>query len=292
MNDELENIQEPVTEVTENTDGQAVEQFDGGIELTDTASSIEEKEEVKMYTQEEMEEIINKRVNERVDELLPKKIEREKRKMEREHQAELSKYKETESILSMGMGTNDLSESNKRMREFYKEQGIVIPEYQPKQNVYSQREEEILAKAEANEIIELGYDEVKNEANRLADIGYENMTNREKALFNTLSTHLDSENKKKELAKLGVKDDLLNNQQFKDFASQFNSKTPIKNIYELYSQTHQQSKKVEPIGSMKTTNDNNAKDYYTDSEIAKLSLDDLDDDRVWEAVRKSMTKQS
>ena len=74
MNEEM-NVQEPVTDVTENTDAQAVEQFEEGIELTDTASN-EEKKEVKQYTDEEIERIVNERVNN----ILPTKIEREKRK--------------------------------------------------------------------------------------------------------------------------------------------------------------------------------------------------------------------
>ena len=117
MNEEL-NVQEPVTDVTENTDAQAEEQFEEGIELTDTASN-EETKEVKQYTDEEIERIVNERVNN----ILPTKIEREKRKIEKDYREKLSKYEETESILSAGLGTKDISESNQKMREFYKEQG-------------------------------------------------------------------------------------------------------------------------------------------------------------------------
>ena len=124
MNKEL-NVQEPVTDVTENTDAQAVEDIEEGIELTDTTSN-EETKEVKQYTDEEIEKI----VNERVDNILPTKIEREKRKIEKDYREKLSKDEETESILSAGLGTKDITESNKKMREFYKEQGIDIQAYQ------------------------------------------------------------------------------------------------------------------------------------------------------------------
>ena len=48
MNEEM-NVQTPVTDVTENTEAQAVEQFEEGIELTDTASN-EETKDVKTYS--------------------------------------------------------------------------------------------------------------------------------------------------------------------------------------------------------------------------------------------------
>ena len=68
MNEEI-NVQEPVVDTTENTDAQAVEQFEEGIELTDTTSN-EEMKEVKQYTDEEIERIVNERVNN----ILPTKI--------------------------------------------------------------------------------------------------------------------------------------------------------------------------------------------------------------------------
>ena len=90
MNEEM-NVQTPVTDVTENTDAQAVEQFEEGIELTDTTSQEEEKKEVKTYTAEEVEKMVNDRINN----LLPKKIEREKRKMEKQYSDKLAKYERT-----------------------------------------------------------------------------------------------------------------------------------------------------------------------------------------------------
>ena len=210
MNEEM-NVQTPVTDVTENTDAQAVEQFEEGIELTDTTSQEEEKKEVKTYTAEEVEKMVNDRINN----LLPKKIEREKRKMEKQYSDKLAKYEETDSILKAGLGTKDISESNQRMREFYKEQGIDIPAYsKPK---YSEEDEKILGKAEATKIIDLGFEEMQEEANRLAAIGVDKMTPREKVMFNTLANELTHQKQVKELSKLGVKDDLLKDNQYETF---------------------------------------------------------------------------
>lgn len=284
MNEENLVQEEPVTEVTENTDAQTVEDIEEGIELTDTASKEEEKEEVKTYTEEDFE----KAVNDRINEILPRKIERESRKIEKKYRDEMSKYKETESILNAGLGTKDISEANTRMREYYKEQGIDVPVYQaPK---YSDADEKALGEMEANNIISLGYEEMQEEANRLSDIGLDNMSPREKATFTKLASELSYQKQKKELAQIGVKEDMLNNSEFKEFASQFNSNTPIKNIYEMFEKIHQPKKQVEQIGSMKGNN-KNVKDYYTPEEIDRLTDEELDNPAIWEKVRKSMTGQ-
>ena len=62
MNEEYD-VQTPVTDVTENTEAQPVEEIEEGIELTDTTSQEEEKKEVKTYTAEEVEKMVNDRIN-------------------------------------------------------------------------------------------------------------------------------------------------------------------------------------------------------------------------------------
>ena len=280
MNEEL-NVQEPVTDVTENTDAQAVEDIEEGIELTDTATN-EETKEVKQYTDEEIERIVNERVNN----ILPTKIEREKRKIEKDYREKLSKYEETESILSAGLGTKDISESNRKMREFYKEQGIDIPAYQKPR--YSEEDEKALGELDAKKIISLGFDEMQEEANNLASIGTDKMTPRQKVMFTTLASELTYQKQRKELAQIGVKEEILNNSEFKEFASQFNSKTPIKNVYEIYTKMKPQ-KQYEQIGSMKNNKEPSQKDFYSNEEIAKMSPEEIR--KNWDIIRKSMTAQ-
>ena len=269
------------TNETENVDTQTTEELEEGIELTDTASE-EEKKEVKQYTDEE----IDKLVNDRVNSILPTKIEREKRKLEKAYNEKLSKYEETESILSAGLGTKDITESNQKMREFYEEQGINIPAYQKPR--FSEEDERTLGESDAAKIIKLGYEEMEEEANRLADIGRENMTPRERVLFTKLANELTRQKQVKELAQIGVNEDMINDSEFKTFASQFDSKTPIKTVYEYYAQL-KPKKQVEKMGSMKSGQSGKVKDFYTEEEIAALSDDDLDNDVVWNAVRSSMT---
>ena len=159
MNEEYD-VQTPVTDVTENTEAQSVEQNEEGIELTDTTSQEEEKKEVKTYTAEEVEKMVNDRIND----ILPKKIEREKRKIERQYSDKLANYEETSSILKAGMGVKDISEANQKMREFYKEEGIDIPVYSKPR--YSEEDEKILGKAEASKIIDLGFEEMQDDTKR------------------------------------------------------------------------------------------------------------------------------
>ena len=282
MNEEM-NVQTPVTDVTENTEAQSAEEIEEGIELTDTTSQEEEKKEVKTYTAEEVEKMVNDRINN----LLPKKIEREKRKMEKQYSDKLAKYEETDSILKAGLGTKDISESNQRMREFYKEQGIDIPAYSKPR--YSEEDEKILGQAEASKIIDLGFEEMQEEANRLAAIGVDKMTPRDKVVFNILADELTHQKQVKELAELGVKEEILNDSEFKEFASQFNSKTPIKNVYEMYTKIKPQ-KKYEQIGSMKNIKEPVQKDYYSNEEIAKMSPEEIR--KNWDVIRKSMTAQN
>lgn len=63
---DYEDVQnESVTDVTENIDTQSIEENEDGIDLTDTSTNNEnvEKEEVKTYTQAELDDIVNRRLN-------------------------------------------------------------------------------------------------------------------------------------------------------------------------------------------------------------------------------------
>lgn len=266
------------TNETENVDTQTTEEIGEGIKLTDTTEEVEEnketiepeeKEEVRTFTQEEVDEIVKKRLA----------------RKERDYQKELSKYKSTEEVLKTGLGATDISEAEDKLREFWGEQGIKLPD-RVKPGL-TDNEIKILAKAEANEIIESG--EAEEEANKLASKGYDNLGIKEKEIFNTLAEHLTHEKKVNELKSIGVKADLLDSKEFKDFVSKFNSNTSIKDVYDLYSKTHKQEKNIEKIGSMATQTPDKTKTVYTEEEIAKLTLDDLDKPGVWDAVRNSMT---
>lgn len=276
------------TNETENVETQTTEENVEGIELTDTAKveteeqSTEEKEEVKKTLRELLKE--NPDYQEEYNQMMKTRLDRK----DREFEKTLSKYRDTEEVLKTALNAKDIGDANTKLREFYKNEGIEIPAvYEPG---LTSREIEALAKSDASEFIEEGYDAMIDEANRLASIGYANLNDREKILFVSLGDEITRINDEKELKKLGANENLLTDKDFKEFRSQFTSSTPIEKIYALYKGTQPKSK-VENPGSMKNTPTEKVKDFYTEDEINKLTLDDLDKPGVFEAVRKSMTSK-
>ena len=211
-----------LTNDTENVETQTTEEMvEDGIELTDTEgeqSNEEEtpkKEEVRQTFRELLKS--NPDYQEEFSEMMKTRLDRQ----ERTFQKELSKYKDTENVLKSALGASDIEEANKKLREYYENEGIKLPEvYKPG---LSSREIEVLAKADAQDFINEGYDSMLNEANRLAAKEYKNLNDRERIIFNTLAEELNKENSKRELLKVGAKEDVLNDKDFINFRNQFNS---------------------------------------------------------------------
>ena len=273
----------------ENVETQTTEENVEGIELTDTAEEesqkeqpAEEKEEVRKTLKELLRE--NPDYQEEYNQMMKTRLDRK----DREFEKTLSKYRDTEEVLKSTLNAKDIAEANTKLREFYESEGVKLPEVVKPE--LSTREVEILAQADANEIINEGYDAMLTEANRLAQKGYVNMTPREKVIFTTLGDKLTEEKERKELLSLGASKDLMESNEWKEHRKKFNSKTPMKDIYALYK-GNQPKPKVENPGSMKNTPTKEVKDLYTDEEISKLTLEDLDKPGVFEAVRKSMTSR-
>ena len=98
-----------------------------------------------------------------------------------------------------------------------------------------------------------------------------------------------SEENRKELFSIGVKEDVIDSKEFKDFSNQFNSSTPISKVYELYTKTLDKPK-VEKIGSMKNNNTKEEKTYYSPEDVDKLTPEDYDDPVIFKRVHDSMAK--
>lgn len=273
----MNNNEELVTDVTENVEAQTTEE----IASVETVEQSETVEMPKTYTEEEL--------NARVDELLAKKIARKEAKLRREYESKYSDYKEAESVLNAGLGTSNIKEATENLMEFYKKKGVEIPKYTPSYNDYDMKAG---AELEANEIIESGFDEVVEEVDRLADKGVDNMTPREKLIFSKLAEYRKTEGNRQELAKIGVKDDVINSNEFKEFAKDFKSDVPITKIYEKYAKL-QPKPEVEVMGSMKnaTSTDSGVKDFYTRDEAMKFTKKDFDKNpALFKAVEQSMLK--
>lgn len=257
----VENENPVIDEITENVEETTEELTDG--------SSLEQPEvAAETFTKEQ------------VDEMIAKKLARKEAKIRKEYD---KKYGRLESVLKAGTGVESVEEMTDTFTDFYTKKGIQIPSTPQ----YSQRDMEYLAERDANEIIESGYDEIADELNRLSDIGFDNMTASDKHIFLKLKQEADRITSEKELKSIGISelpDD------FKNFAEKLNPSLSIKEKYEMYTQLNPK-KKGETIGSMKTGQAEKVKDYYSEEEIQRLSLDDLNDPKVWEAVRNSMTSQ-
>ena len=194
------------------------------------------------------------------------------------------KYGNLTNVLKAGTGKESVEEMTDTFTKFYEGKGIKIN----REPDYSAKDIEVLAAAEANEVIRMGYEEVAEEVDRLSDLGVDNMTPREKALFKVLAEHRQKTERQNELSKIGVTEEVFNSKEFQDFAKQFNPTTPISDIFNIYRQT-QPKKDIKPMGSMKNTVTNEVKDFYSAEEISKMSEDDLRNPDVWNAVRRSMT---
>jgi hypothetical protein len=229
----------------------------------------------KTYTQDE------------VDAIVGKAKARTKAKIEKDYQR---KYGGLEEVLKAGTGKESVEEMTDTFAEFYRQKGIKIPE----KPSYTAKDIEILARAEADDIIRSGYEDVVEEVDRLAALGAANMTDREKAVFKVLAEHRQSAERGRELSKIGVTEDVYNSQEFKDFAGMFNSGTPIAKIYETYAKTLPK-KEIKTMGSMKNNDsgDNGVKDFYTRDEALKFTTKDFDENpALFKKVQESMRKWS
>lgn len=221
---------------------------------------------------------------EQVDEMIAKKLARKEAKIRREYE---NKYSRLETVVNTGLGTNSVEESTSKLESFYKSKGISIPDAPS----YSERETELLANGEADDIIDAGFEEVVEEVERLASIGLENMSPRDKIIFQRLASYRQAEEQERDLRSIGVSKDEIESEEFKAFTSKLNPSLSLKEKYDMYSQM-KPKKQYKQIGSVKSGMASQVKDHYSPEEIARMTDEELDDPRVWEAVRKSMTGQA
>lgn len=238
-----------------------------------TEQTTEQKPAVKMFTQDEVNEIVSKREA------------RTRAKIEKDYQR---KYGGLEEVLRAGTGKESVEEMTDTFQKFYASKGIKMPE----KPTYSAKDIEVLARAEAEDIINSGFEEVVEEVDRLTALGAAKMTPKEKAVFKVLAEHRQKAERGQELSKLGVTEDVYNGEEFKAFAAQFNSNVPIRTVYDLYAKT-QPKKEHKTMGSMKNheSGDNGVKDFYTVEEARRFTKKDFDKNpALFKAVEASMLK--
>lgn len=257
--------------IVENQQVEAQEQQDQVIAPEQEAPM--QVQQPKTYTQQEVDDIVSRRLG------------RRENRLRKEYE---DQYGDLIRVLRNGTGKEDLGEITQQLSQFYGDRGVSAPE----KSLYSDREEAILAKAEAEDIIHSGYEEVVDEVERLAKKGLDKMSSREKALFQSLSTYRQDTERQQELSRLGVSEDVYKGKAFQNFASKFAPSTPVADIYDIYSKL-QPKKDIKPMGSMKNmeSGDSGVKDYYTRDEALKFTQKDLDKNpALYQAIVKSMQK--
>ena len=240
---------------------------------TENVEVTTEQTPIKTYTQEEVDAIVGKR------------IARTEAKIRKENDR---KYGGLMEVLKAGTGKESVEDVTDTFQKFYASKGVKMPE----KPTYSAKDIEVLARAEADEIIRGGFEDVVEEVDRLASIGVENMTARDKAVFKVLATHRQTAERGMELSKIGVTEAVYSSKEFQDFASKFNSNTSITDIYDIYKKT-QPKKEIHTMGSMKsnTAGDVAVKDYYSPEEARKFKPADYDNiPGLYDAVVNSMAK--
>lgn len=241
-------------------------------EVTENVETTTE-ETPKMFTQDEVNEIVGKvRANART------KADKRVAEIER-------KYSNLQATLEAGTGKKGIEELDEIFTDHYTKRGIKLPQ----KRIYTEDDNRVLAENDAREIISSGDEEVADELNRLTAKGVASMTAREKAMYPLLVKHMDNKRTHESLTKLGVTKEEIDSKEYREFREKFASNVPEEERYKLYQST-KPKKEHRTMGSMKHTQ-TQQKDFYTPEEIERLTMEDLDDPKVWEAVRKSMTGQ-
>ena len=271
-NEELDNelvVSDDVPETSEqNLEEVNISTSEDGEQVQETT------EEVETPSQDDIDARIEARANELMEEKIKDRLARDRASQERKFSKELSKYKHLENIMKAGLGVETLDETINKSSEFYKGQGVNIPVYQ-EESSYSERDEKILAEADAREIIALGKAEMETEANRIASIPENKRTVREKTVFNRVCKELINLRDIDALKAKGFKTELLNEKSFIDFKNQFNVNTPIENIVNMYNQMN--APKVEKpasAGSAKSEN-RQAVETFTPEKINSMTPQEI-----------------
>ena len=249
-------------EIVENDEMEVEQTTPENVETQTTEQKVEQQE----FTPEQQRKI---------NEIIQSRVASTKRSEER-------KYQKLVNTIKAGMNaeTNDVDEITSMARKLYKENGIDIPD----EPIYSDEEETILAQAEAQKIIDLGYDAIASETQNFTP-----RTSRDKKVYDALMKKRQELENLKSLEQIGVSKEEYTGREFQDFAKKFNSNTPYTEIYEMYSKINK--KEPSPIGSMKSVaKEDDVKEYYTPEEVDKLTDEQLDNPKIWDAVMKSKEK--
>ena len=276
----MEDNKELVEETTENVEEETTEETQEPQENLEEVETTEEDLPVE-DKEEKHEEVFTK---EQVDELIAKKLARKEAKIRKEYN---NKYRKLENVVNAGLGTTSTDEAVSKLTEFYTSKGIDIPEL----SNFDDEDIDTLGLADAQKIIDSGYDDIVEEVDRLNEIGLENMSRRDRVEFQKLATERQKIEDLRDLSSIGVDASILKNEDFINYTEKLNPNLSLKEKYEMYLGT-QPKKEINNMGSMKNTPvENKIKDFYTPDEAKRLTDDDYKKHpELYEIIQNSMYK--
>lgn len=272
-------------EESETTDSNEVEETEDTIEQEYTdGSETEEAEESNIVEEDAKEpEKVRTFTQEEVNEMMDKRIKRERKKLDREYKEKLSKYDELAYLTKKGLDTDDFDEALVKTREFYDQKGI---KYSPEENT---RDEQILANAYAQEILE-DCESIEDIEDAIKDLSKKGarMTDRDALVIKGLDNEVRTRKRLAELSALGVSEEVYNSKEFKDFESKFSKETSISDIYEIYNTTQKAEKHIQNPGSMKSVPSTEKKTFISEREYDKMTDKEIEENM--DLIRESMAK--
>lgn len=247
---------------------------------------------VKTYTEEEVEQIkanLQKEYDDNSQKIFDRRWAREKEKLEKQN---ASLY-QIEDVLKTQLGANSREDLVKKVGDFY---NVDIQ----KPGRLTERQERILAQADAEDIKSLGYNEMVTEANRIASIPKDQRTIHDSVVFESLAQELTEQKQKRELNEKGYDLAILEDDKFKEFHSKLNYNTPIAEAVDMYNllvkgkSIEDKPKPVKPASAGSTKSNvtqSQLKDFYTYEEAIRFSKADFDKNpELYKRVQDSMSK--
>ncbi len=276
-NSETENTDtQSAEEVVENVDGNANSNNQQDVENNDN-QDVPEKKSFKDLLRE------NPEYQEDVNKIIQRRVSAKERSVREEYD---KKYSKIDNVLKYGLQANDIDDAADKLKQYYEDNGVTIPDVVEQR--YSQDDLMKLARMDADEISDMGIDEVIEETERLSKKGADNMSAREKLTFKFLAEKRNEYETTSELLKNGAKKEVYESKEYREFAKKFEgSKFSAKEIYDFYKE-RQPKEEVKPLGSMANNSNDKTQRLYTPEQAAQLSKEDYNNPEIFKAVQESM----
>lgn len=273
---------------TENTETQSVEEVVENVDEntnSDNQQDVENNDNQNVPEKKSFRDLLreNPEYQERFNELVQRRVSAKERSVREEYDKKYSKF---DNVLKYGLQANDIDDAADKLKQFYEDNGVTIPDVVEQR--YSQDDLMKLARMDADEISDMGIDEVIEETERLSKKGADNMSAREKLTFKFLAEKRNEYETTSELLKNGAKKEVYESKEYREFAKKFEgSKFSAKEIYDFYKEK-QPKDEVKPLGSMANNSNDKTQRLYTPEQAAQLSKEDMSNPEIFKAVQESM----